>query len=80
MPPKSTPGAPLGGTPAYPPLAPQLWGTLMYSPPKIGGAWGPLWGWGEWGSVVRLLQKVYSRRRGTKILHALYGVAAAIAS
>jgi len=39
-PPKSTPGAPLGETPAYPPLAPQFWGTLILIPPRIGGAGG----------------------------------------
>ena len=39
-PPKSTLGAPLGETPAYPPLAPQFWGTLILIPPRIGGLGG----------------------------------------
>ncbi len=37
LPLKSTPGALLGETPAYPPLAPQFWGTLnCILPPKLG--------------------------------------------
>jgi hypothetical protein len=40
MPPKSTPGALLGETPAYPPLAPQFWGTLNVFSPQNWGAGG----------------------------------------